>query len=239
MPAEAATRQVLEVLGAAKRFEDGGGTRRVPATVEFTLEAGRTTALWGPSGSGKSTLLNLMAGILVPDEGEVRFHHAEGDADGDAEGYAEGRVLLVSAAPERQRVRYRRRHVGFIFQFFNLVPTLTVVENVLLPLELNRLKASREDALARLEVLGVAPCADRFPATLSGGEQQRVAIARALAHAPDIVLADEPTGNLDAANAAQVVDLLWSEAVDAGCALAVATHNKRIAERADNVIELA
>lgn len=235
MPAEAATRQVLEVLGAAKRFEDGGGTRRVPATVEFTLEAGRATALWGPSGSGKSTLLNLMAGILVPDEGEVRFHHAEGHA----QGHAQGKVLLVSAAPERQRVRYRRRHVGFIFQFFNLVPTLTVVENVLLPLELNRLKASREDALARLEVLGVAHCADRFPATLSGGEQQRVAIARALAHAPDIVLADEPTGNLDAANAAQVVDLLWSEAVDAGCALVVATHNKRIAERADNVIELA
>ena len=235
MPTEAATRQVLEVLGAAKRFEDGGGTRRVPATVEFTLEAGRATALWGPSGSGKSTLLNLMAGILVPDEGEVRFHHAEGHAPG----HAQGKVLLVSAAPERQRVRYRRRHVGFIFQFFNLVPTLTVVENVLLPLELNRLKASREDALARLEVLGVAHCADRFPATLSGGEQQRVAIARALAHAPDIVLADEPTGNLDAANAAQVVDLLWSEAVDAGCALVVATHNKRIAERADNVIELA
>ena len=197
----------------------------MPGPVEFKAESGRTTALWGPSGSGKSTLLNLMAGILVPDEGTVLFHDANGD------------TLDVSSAPERRRVRFRRRHLGFIFQFFNLVPTLTVAENVILPLELNRLPG-RSGALARLETLGLGHCADRFPDTLSGGEQQRVAIARALAHEPAFVLADEPTGNLDGDNAERVTDLLWQETQRAGCALVVATHNQRIADRADEVIAL-
>ena len=216
----------LEVRLAAKHFDDGRGRRRVPTPVEFAAESGRTTALWGPSGSGKSTLLNLMAGILVPDEGAVVFHDAN------------GRTLDVSSTSERQRVRFRRRHLGFIFQFFNLVPTLTVAENVILPLELNRL-AERSGALARLEALDVAHCAERFPETLSGGEQQRVAIARALAHEPAIVLADEPTGNLDVDNAETVTELLWRETERAGCALVVATHNQRIADRADEVIALA
>ena len=215
----------LEVRRAAKLFDDGRGRRRVPAPVEFTAESGRTTALWGPSGSGKSTLLNLIAGILVPDEGSVVFHDANGD------------TLDVSSTSERQRVHFRRRHLGFIFQFFNLVPTLTVAENVILPLELNRL-AGRSGALARLETLGLAHCADRFPESLSGGEQQRVAIARALAHEPAVVLADEPTGNLDGDNAEAVTDLIWRETARAQSALVVATHNQRIAERADEVIAL-
>ena len=197
----------------------------MPAPVEFTAESGRTTALWGPSGSGKSTLLSLMAGILVPDEGAVVFHGANGDS------------LDVSSASERQRVHFRRRHLGFIFQFFNLVPTLTVAENVILPLELNRL-TGRSGALARLETLGLAHCADRFPETLSGGEQQRLAIVRALAHQPAVVLADEPTGNLDADNAEAVTELLWRETQLAQCALVVATHSQRIADRADEVIAL-
>lgn len=216
----------LEVLGAVKHYDDGRGIRRVPAAVRFALEKGRTTALWGPSGSGKSTLLNLIAGILVPDEGVVRFTAENGE------------TFEVSGASERQRVRFRRRHIGFIFQFFNLVPTLTVAENVFLPVELNRL-GKPDAALRRLEALGVAECADRFPETLSGGEQQRIAIARALAHGPAIVLADEPTGNLDADNADAVTELLWREAEHAGCSLVVATHNRRIADRADEVIELA
>ena len=216
----------LEVRRAAKHFDDGRGSRRVPVPVEFTAEPGRTTALWGPSGSGKSTLLNLMAGILVPDEGAVVFQDANGDS------------LDVSSTSERQRVRFRRRHLGFIFQFFNLVPTLTVAENVILPLELNGL-AGRSAALARLETLGLEHCAERFPETLSGGEQQRVAIARALAHEPAVVLADEPTGNLDGDNAETVTELLWRETGRAQCALVVATHNQRIADRADEVIALA
>ena len=216
----------LEVRRTAKHFDDGRGRRHVPAPVEFAVESRHATALWGPSGSGKSTLLNLMAGILVPDEGTVVFHDANGD------------TLEVSSASERQRVHFRRRHLGFIFQFFNLVPTLTVAENVILPLELNRL-GGRSRALARLDTLGIANCADRFPETLSGGEQQRVAIARALAHEPAIVLADEPTGNLDGDNAELVTELLWQETESAGCALVVATHNQSIADRADEVIALA
>ena len=215
----------IEVAGAAKRFHDGGGIRRVPEAVEFAVQSGRATALWGPSGTGKSTLLNLMAGILLPDEGTVRFL-------GD-----DGRAFEVSKASERQRVAYRRRHLGIIFQFFNLVPTLTVAENVMLPLALNGI-GERTGALARLETLGIADCADRFPDTLSGGEQQRVAIARALAHEPAILLADEPTGNLDADNAEAVTELLWQAARHAGCGLVVATHNQRIAERADEVVAL-
>jgi len=218
---------LLEVRGAAKSYDDGDKSRWVPRRATFAVEAGRTTALWGPSGSGKSTLLNLMAGILLPDDGEVRFEDPETGP------------FLVSSATERQRVRYRRRHLGFVFQFFNLVPTLTAAENVLLPLELNRRPTEKRTAVERLDALGVADCAERFPADLSGGEQQRVAIARALVHAPELVLADEPTGNLDAANASRVTDLLWREAADAGCALVVATHSQRIAERADEVIELA
>lgn len=220
------TLAAIEVSGAVKHFDDGRGIRRVPGAVEFAARTGRTTALWGPSGTGKSTLLNMMAGILVPDEGAVRFLGSNDDE-----------AFVVSNASERQRVRYRRRHLGIIFQFFNLVPTLTVAENVVLPLALNRL-GDRRSALARLETLGVADCADRFPDTLSGGEQQRVAIARALAHGPAIVLADEPTGNLDADNADAVTELLWQAADHAACGLVVATHNRRIAERADEVIAL-
>ncbi len=216
----------LEVARAAKHFDDGRGRRRVPSPVEFRAASGCTTTLWGPSGSGKSTLLNLMAGVLVPDEGSVVFHEDDGG------------TLDVSCASERRRVQFRRRHLGFIFQFFNLVPTLTVAENVMLPLELNRL-AGRSAALARLETLGLAHCADRFPETLSGGEQQRVAIARALAHQPAVVLADEPTGNLDGDNAETVIELLWRETQRARCALVVATHSQRIADRADAVIALA
>ena len=195
---ECNTLAALEVFGAVKHYDDGRGLRRVPEAIEFISATGRTTALWGPSGTGKSTLLNLMAGILVPDEGAIRFREDDGG------------TFDVSGASERQRVRYRRRHIGFVFQFFNLVPTLTVAENVALPVELNRL-GQREVALRRLETLGVADCAHRFPETLSGGEQQRVAIARALAHRPAIGLADEPTGNLDADNADAVTELLWQE----------------------------
>ena len=222
----------LTVSTVGKRFDDGETSRWVLEAVSFTVESGRTVALWGPSGSGKSTLLKVMAGILLPDAGSVRF-----DDDN-------GATFDVSGAPERQRVRFRRRQLGFVFQFFNLVPTLTVAENVLLPLELNRrelagaAKDRHDAALARLDELGVGHCAARFPETLSGGEHQRVAIARALAHAPPIVLADEPTGNLDRDNAAIVTEALIGAASQAGCGLVVATHNERIAARADSLIKL-
>ena len=218
---------LLALAGVGKRFDDGGKTRWVLEDVNTAVDGGGAVAVWGPSGSGKSTLLNLIAGLIVPDAGTIRFHASNEDA------------VEVSSANARRRVAFRRRQIGFIFQFFNLVPTLTVAENILLPLQLNGLMAQRGDALARLDALGVGECRERFPNTLSGGEQQRVAIARALAHSPPLLLADEPTGNLDARNAALVADLLWKTAADAGCALVIATHNERIAARADASIELA
>ena len=216
----------LRVADVGKRYLDGDAPRWVLRNVSFGVRAGRTVALWGPSGTGKSTLLNLLGGVDCPDAGQITF------TDGTE-------TFILSAASERRRTRYRRRHVGFVFQFFNLVPTLTVAENVLLPLELNGLAANRAQALARLDSLGLAHCRERFPATLSGGEQQRAAIARALAHGPRVLLADEPTGNLDAANARRVTALLWEQARRAGCALVVATHNESVAERADEVVSLA
>ena len=218
---------LLRVEDLGKRYADGGASRWVVRNVSFTLPAGGTIALWGPSGAGKTTVLNIIGGLTVPDAGRVNFDDGQGDP------------FEVSAAPERRRTRFRRRQVGFVFQLFNLVPTLTVEENVLLPLELNRLPAGREQALARLDALGLAHCRQRFPETLSGGEQQRAAIARALAHQPRVLLADEPTGNLDAANGARVTDLLWEQARAAGCALAVATHNEQVAARADEVLRLS
>ena len=218
---------VLTVTGVGKRFTDGASSRWVLKDVGFTVDAGQTVALWGPSGSGKSTLLSILAGIVLPDAGSVGFCGPDGAPFG------------VSDAAERDRVRFRRRQLGFVFQFFNLVPTLTVAENVLLPLELNRLPERRSAALARLDALGVGHCADRFPETLSGGEQQRVAIARALAHTPPVVLADEPTGNLDSRSATRVTDALWQATASAASALVIATHNERIAARADRLIDLS
>ena len=218
---------LLTLAGVGKRFADGGKTRWVLEDVDAVVDVGGVVAVWGPSGCGKSTLLNLMAGMMVPDAGAIRFHAVNGDA------------IDISTASARRRVAFRRKQIGFVFQFFNLVPTLTVAENILLPLQLNGLSAQRGDALARLDTLGVGECRERFPETLSGGEQQRVAIARALAHSPPLLLADEPTGNLDGRNATLVADLLWKAAAEAGSALVIATHNERIAARADAFIELA
>lgn len=216
----------LVAAGVGKRFDDGDEAHWPIAGVDCAVAGGSTVALLGPSGSGKSTLLNVLAGILKPDAGRVCFQQAD------------GRWFDVGAANERARVRYRRRHIGFVFQAFNLIETLTVTENVLLPLALNDMAGEREAALARLTALGVGHCQHRFSRTLSAGEQQRVAIARALAHRPPLVLADEPTGNLDHANAERVADMLWQTVADAGSALIVATHSDRVAARAEQVIDL-
>lgn len=216
----------LTVTNLAKRFTDGANERWVLKDINFRVEPGQIVTLWGPSGSGKSTLLNVIAGITLPDAGCVQFESTAGP-------------FMMSAAPERHRVRFRRRHLGFVFQFFNLVPTLTAAENIRLMLALNGLPNSQPDARAKLAELGVEHCAQQFPETLSGGEQQRVAIVRAMAHKPRLVLADEPTGNLDHANAAAVTDALWQSTRTASAALIVATHSERVAQRADRVIELA
>lgn len=210
-------------------LRDGDERRWILRDIGFVAHAGEVVAVCGPSGAGKSTLLNVVGGFRIPEEGSIRL---------DIEAGGKREALRVHALSDAERVRYRRRHVGFIFQFFNLLPTLTVEENVLLPRQLNKLRAGSEQALERLEPLGVGNLRERFPDSLSGGEQQRVAIARALAHAPPLVLADEPTGNLDAANADRVVECLWDQVHSAGAVLLIATHNERIAERADRVVAL-
>lgn len=189
------------------------------------LDSGEVLALMGPSGSGKSTLLNLLAGMLEPDTGSVALKMGDEHVE----------LASLSAAA---RARVRRRGIGYVFQFFNLIPTLTVRENVLLPLELNGRQDLVARALTRLSALGMDSRADDFPEHLSGGERQRTAIARALAHEPVLVLADEPTGNLDAENARLVADMLIAHARELGAALVLATHDESAAARADQVLRL-
>jgi putative ABC transport system ATP-binding protein len=193
--------------------------------LSFSLAAGDVLALTGPSGSGKSTLLNLLAGTLVAERGELTVVTPSG-------------AISLSRLGEAARTRYRRAHVGYVFQFFNLIPTLTVRENVLLPLELNGREDLAGRALDRLDALGMDQRLDDFPEHLSGGERQRTAIARALAHEPTLVLADEPTGNLDAANAQRVAEMLISQTRALGSALILATHDDRVAQRADQILRL-
>jgi putative ABC transport system ATP-binding protein len=214
---------ILAVDGLGKHYLDGERERPVFDDVSFQLAAGEILAVCGPSGSGKSTLLNLLAGLLLPDSGSIGLRTGEGEFD-------------LAALGERARTRVRRHHLGYVFQFFNLVPTLTVRENVLLPLELTERADLRDEALGRLQVLGLADRLDDFPESLSGGERQRTAIARALAHRPVLLLADEPTGNLDGENGELVAELLWRETRAQGCALVVATHNEAIASAADQVL---
>lgn len=225
MTSSGGTTTLVCARNLAKSYRDGDLQRGVLADLNFTLTAGQVLALTGPSGSGKSTLLNLLAGTLAADAGSLAVS-------------VDGQCLELTAMSAAERTRYRRRHVGYVFQFFNLVPTLTVRENVLLPLELNRRPDLSDPALARLTTLGMQDRADDFPEHLSGGERARTAIARALAHEPSLVLADEPTGNLDSANAARVADMLISHVRELGSGLILATHDESIAGRADQVLRL-
>jgi putative ABC transport system ATP-binding protein len=204
-------------------YREAGARREVLRGVDLDVRAGEQLALLGQSGSGKSTLLHLACGLDRPDAGRVQVDGVD-----------------LAALGEPARSLWRRRQVGFVYQFFNLIPTLTVLENVLLPLELNGVPArqARASALARLADVDLAGRADSWPDRLSGGEQQRVAIARALAHAPTLVLADEPTGNLDQANGGQVMDLLDRLVRGQGRTLLVATHSAELARRADRTVRL-
>lgn len=213
----------LELVGVERGYDEGGARHPVLVGVDLTVAPGEFVALLGPSGSGKSTLLNLISGIDRPDRGELRV------AGRDLHGLS-----------ERDRTIFRRDHIGFVFQFFNLVPTLTVEENLLLPLELAGRTGphDRERARSLLAEVGLADRASAWPDRLSGGEQQRVAVARALAHAPELVLADEPTGNLDEATGGRVLDLLERLVREAGTTLVMVTHAESAAARADRILEL-
>ncbi|WP_029214834.1 ABC transporter ATP-binding protein [Kallotenue papyrolyticum] len=207
----------------SKWFDEGAGRRVVLREVSATFRQGEFVVLLGKSGSGKSTLLNLIGGIDTPSGGTIRF--------GDQE---------LTAMDERARTLFRRRHIGFIFQFFNLLPTLTVLENVLLPLELNGRAdaAGRQRALDLLAQVELRDRANAFPDKLSGGEQQRVAIARALAHDPLLILADEPTGNLDYETGRQVLELLDTLTRRAGKNLVMVTHSPDVVGIADRIFHM-
>jgi putative ABC transport system ATP-binding protein len=210
------TTTLLAVQGLGKRF----GATPVFSDVSLTLARGEVVAVLGESGVGKSTLLNCIAGLESADAGEVRL---------------DGRPLPQH--DETALAHWRRAQLGFVFQAFHVLPHLTVAQNVALPLLLLR----RPDAArvtAMLQGVGLEPLAQRAPRTLSGGELQRVAIARALVHAPPLVLADEPTGNLDAATAERVIELLAQQVRSQRAACLIATHSAAAAARADRVLRL-
>jgi putative ABC transport system ATP-binding protein len=213
----------IRLDGLSKGFEEGGQTRAVLRDASAELAKGEFVAILGKSGSGKSTLLNLISGIDRVDRGDI---------------WVNGQRLTT--LNERQRTLFRRLNIGFVFQFFNLIPTLTVWENVLLPLELAGVDNGqvRPRAEALLEAVGLLDRRDTFPDRLSGGEQQRVAIARALIHDPLLVLADEPTGNLDEETGRQVMALLDRLTRQNGKNLILVTHSNEAAAYADRVLTL-
>jgi putative ABC transport system ATP-binding protein len=211
---------LLIVSNLSHRYREGGRERPVLMNLDFAMRAGECVALMGRSGSGKSTLLNIISGIERPSSGSVSI---------------EGRDL--TRMTERERTLYRRRRIGFVYQSFNLLPTLTVEENLRLPLELNGLRDDRAREL--LDEIGLADRAAEFPDRLSGGEQQRIAIARALVHDPILVLADEPTGDLDMQSGRDALELLDRLVRRAGGMLLIATHAREVAGIADRVMLLS
>jgi len=214
---------VLRVRGLCRSFREGERVHRVIEDAAAEFRSGETVAIIGRSGSGKSTLLNLISGIDLADRGCVEIDGCD-----------------VTALTEPARTVFRRERIGFVYQFFNLIPTLNVEENVRLVLELNGVRgaAARERSASMLAQVGLADRLRSPVDSLSGGEQQRVSIARALVHAPKILLADEPTGNLDEETAQQVVPLLLSLASERGATLLIATHDHELAKSTDRVLDL-
>ena len=210
----------------SKSYYEAGQEKQVLEAVDCTFSAGQFTCLFGKSGSGKTTLLNLISGIDRPSGGRVFICE-------------DGAEVELTALQERQRTLFRRRNIGIVFQFFNLIPTLTVLENVALPIELaGEDRKGHRRAERILSRIGLGDRLDTFPDRLSGGEQQRVAIARALIHDPILLLADEPTGNLDEGTGNVVMELLLELSRDAGKTLIMATHDQDIAQYADQVFYL-
>jgi putative ABC transport system ATP-binding protein len=207
-----------------KSYYEGEVRRVVLQNAHAEFQPGEITAILGRSGSGKSTLLNLISGIDAPDSGQI---------------WVEGEDLTTLS--ERERTLFRRARIGFVFQFFNLIPTLTVGENVSLPLELNRIPRLQAYQKVQdvLEAVGLLDRWNTFPEKLSGGEQQRVALARALVHDPFLILADEPTGNLDEETGAQVISLLARLAREHNRTLLIVTHSREAASHADRILRLS
>jgi putative ABC transport system ATP-binding protein len=197
------------------------GTLTIVRDVSFAVPAGQSVAIVGASGAGKSTLLAILAGLEAPTRGQVFLNGAE-----------------LTALDEDGRAAARAEHVGFVFQAFHLVPSLTALENVMLPLELAGRRDAAASAARALDSVGLAPRRAHYPRQLSGGEQQRVAIARAFVGRPDVLFADEPTGNLDTATGARIAELLFEQNRAAGTTLVLVTHERTLAQRCTRILEM-
>ena len=212
---------MIELRGVSKTVDSGGQPLTILHSLDYTIPSGRFVAIVGPSGSGKSTLLGLLAGLDAPTSGSILIDGAD-----------------ITALGEDRLARLRGEKIGFVFQFFHLVPSLTAFENVLIPMEI----AGRKDAAARAQELlrevGLTERAHHYPSQLSGGEQQRIAIARALANDPPVVLADEPTGNLDSTTGRHIMELLMRVHRARGTTLVLVTHDAELAALADTRLVL-
>lgn len=216
---------MVQLRHIEKSYQEANKKRLVFSELSLDVKAGTSLAIVGRSGSGKSTLLNLISGIDIPDRGEVYVKDEN-----------------MTALNETQRTLFRRRHIGFVFQSYNLIPTLTARENLRMPLDLNGAMGKPERnalVLARLADVNLESRADSFPERLSGGEQQRIAIARAIIHNPDLILADEPTGNLDEINGQQVLKLLFELVTRDNKTLIIVTHSHDIAAMADATLRVS
>lgn len=213
----------IELINIHKSYKEGLSVYDVLKGINLSLSQGEIVILLGKSGSGKSTLLNLISGIDLPDKGEIIVDD-----------------LKITGLTEHNRTLFRRKKIGFIFQFFNLIPTLTVEENLLLPYELNfkNTNGFKEKSTQLLEEVGLISRWKSYPDILSGGEQQRIAIARALIHNPDIILADEPTGNLDYENGKAVINLLDNLVRKHNKTLIMATHSREVIGIADRILQI-
>ena len=213
----------VEVINVRKVYPSGDGERAVLDGASATIGSGERVAILGPSGSGKSTLLNLLSGIDEPDQGTIEINGSD-----------------LRTLSETERTLFRRNHIGFVFQSFNLLPALTVLENLLLPLELIGRTGNEANERARslLEMVELSKRADSFPDRLSGGEQQRGAIARAVVHEPSLLLADEPTGNLDEDTSHRLIERLEDLISIGKTTLVVVTHSRQLADRMDRALRL-
>jgi putative ABC transport system ATP-binding protein len=212
---------MIELRGVSKTVPSGTGHLTILHPLDLTIERGRVVAITGPSGSGKSTLLGLIAGLDAPSDGRIVLDGVD-----------------ITVLDEDALARLRGVRVGIVFQFFHLLPSLTAFENVLVPMEIAGVRDARQRARALLTEVGLSERVHHYPSQLSGGEQQRVAIARALANDPPILLADEPTGNLDSTTGRQIIELLLAINRDRGTTLVLVTHDPDLARAADMSVAL-
>ncbi len=212
---------ILKVSGLKKYYGKGDTTVKALDGIDLEIERGKFTAVTGTSGSGKSTLLNMLGGLDTPTEGSIKVGNTE-----------------LSKLTSEQATIFRRKQIGFIFQDYNLIPVLTVWENIVFPISLDKQKTDKKFVMKVVKLLGLESKLDSLPNQLSGGQQQRVAIARALASKPSIILADEPTGNLDSKTSNNVVGLLKMTSNEFHQTIVMITHNPEIAQMADRIVRI-